>query len=1101
MLLASSGREVVSLPFTDRVKELDYLKSFVDEAISGQGNLVFVSGEAGIGKTRLVQELEKYASGKGMRCLNSKCYRQSEAGSVYPYSAFIQFIRQFSEEASIQLFYRVCGTSVNKIIRLVPELADNLLPTDSNSSSITSSEEEVQPQQSPEAVQREEMLLLQSVTEFFFSLSKEKPLLLFIDDWQWCGQSSLKLLQFIRSRNLTQYPVLTVCAYRDTDIGEQLSEDVRPWISDCIKNLETERSLKLVHLERFDLFNVANLIERVFSKERVKDEFLNLIYSRTGGNPFFVEEVLKSLVEDGTIFRDSYGKWQRKKEISEISIPKSISTVIEHRLDRLGTETQKILSIASVLGEKFDFEILKKVIPDIGLEKQRALLDNALKSGLVVEISKGNSPTTPRYSFSDESVRDVLYEGISSVLRTSYHRNVALILEDDFKNKGKDIISEHALELAHHFLLCGNQAKSLEYFILAGRRASSLYAHQLACRSFHSALDIISQPFEKAGNKGKQNILKRAELLDALAFEAQFVPSEFQNVARYWEEAVSIYESTGQRRKAAQILGSWLVLIYYVMLFDLEKSEQSSKRAISLLDGEKDADFERAHLYSWRIIDLVWKGERQNALNDCKIAIELGEKTGAYGPIVMANSWPTGVYTLDEFQKGIDESNYGIQLSLDHGLFTEASLCYFQKAVYYVNKKGASKQALDFLLESLVYSEKTGQLMVNLFTKTELAYEVYLPLGEWKKAEELADDVQKTVQSFPPSSFFAIVADSVYGQILAHKGELETAEEYLERVESKTKGYGILQLDVPLYLCLAKVHMKKGEDEKAKNYLSEAYRRSKKRGLVVINCVPHVQLLSLMIEFALRKFGKQDSREFEEVNSLFLELSEACKQINEEWAFAYLKKTQGLIESSRNELASAKQSIEKSIELWAKLGWRHEFGLTTSLLAEVYLSDYDISKALNLNKESLQVFEELGAKLEIERVRKSKEECEHLINILRLDDTSIEILSEEKSRLVFQYLVKSFIEDSVVNKIPTDRCGWRSLGMIEKKSGVSGSLLYAKSGGTGSMVNQLIQSKLVESATFSGERGRGGEITKLRVACFTSGGAKELVDRELRNKI
>lgn len=367
-LIAASSEKDTLLPFADREKELDFLKSLVEEAISGRGNLVFVAGEAGIGKTRLAQELKSYAANKGMRCFSSKCYRQSEAGILYPYSAFIQFIRQFSEEASIQLFYRVCGTNVDQIIRLVPELARNHPPDSVSSTSIE------QPL-SPEAVQKEEIHLLQSVTQFFFGLSKETPLLLFVDDWQWCGHSSLKLLQFIRSSNLFQYPVLIVCAYRDID-AQDVSEDVRPWISDFLENLERERSLNVVHLKRFEPENVAELLKRAFSREETKQEFLNLIYSKTGGNPFFVEEVLKALVEDGKIFRDSEGKWQRK-EISEIVIPQTISTVIKHRLNRLGVETLRTLSAASVLGEGFDLEILKKVLPDIEVEKLRDQLRGA----------------------------------------------------------------------------------------------------------------------------------------------------------------------------------------------------------------------------------------------------------------------------------------------------------------------------------------------------------------------------------------------------------------------------------------------------------------------------------------------------------------------------------------------------------------------------------------------------------------------------------------------------------------------------------------------------------------------------------------------------
>jgi tetratricopeptide (TPR) repeat protein len=1041
----------------------------------------------GISIITLSYELEKYATSKGARCLNSKCYRQSEAGSVYPYSAFIQFIRQFSEEASVQLFYRVCGTRVNKIIRLVPELADSL-PADSNSPSIAFSEE--QPQQSPEAVQREELYLLQSVTEFFFSLAKEKPLLLFIDDWQWSGQSSLKLLQFMRSRNLTQYPVLVVCAYRDTDIGE-LSEDVQPWISDFIGNLQSERTLKLVHLERFDLSHVSDLIQKVFSKEREKDEFLNLIYSRTGGNPFFIEEVLNSLVEDRKIFRDSEGKWQRK-EISEITIPHSISAVVKLRLTRLGAETLGTLSAASVLGENFDFQILAKVLRANTIESLRTQMDKALRSGLI--RAKQSSQIN---SFCDEAVRDLLYEEMSLQQRANYHHEAALALEEYFRSKGNDMINERASELAHHFYLSGNKEKALEYYILAGRKASELYAHNSACSNFISALGLIA---EQSQIKENSDLLLQADLLYSLGLEAQFVPSEFQNVTDYLEESAAIYEKIGQKRRAADIhltLGK----IYFLMMFELAKSQQSNSKALLLLEGDKEADSELARAYVWGAIEDVWRGDRDAVLDKSRRALEICERVEAYDAFVIAKTNLTGISTFDEFESVMESNNYALKVALEHNLVTEAAICYFHKAVTFVNMRGASKLALDLFLESLDYSTKTGEFMIALFNKTELAYEIYLPLGEWRRAEELTEDIKRSVQNLPPGSFFGILADSVSGQVLLSKGELEEAEKCLRRVESKTKGLGIFQIDVPLYTSLSRLYMNKGEYEKAQNYLSEGYRRSKKRGPVIFNCVPHVQLLSLMIEFALRQGDKPATTSAFNEDALFQELSETCKQINEEWAVAYLQKTQGLIEHHKGELKLAEQSLQKSLDGWKRLGWRYEFALTLTLLGEVYQNEDKILGAANSYKESLQVLEELGAQIEIQRARNSKEECERLINSARLENTPIEILSDEKGQIVFENLVKAFIQDYIVNKIPVEKCGWRSLRVIERETGVPGSVLYAKTGGVGSLLRQLLGSKLVESAIFSGERGRGGEITKVRVAYLANTAAKEFVDKELRNKM
>jgi hypothetical protein len=119
-------------------------------------------------------------------------------------------------------------------------------------------------------------------------------------------------------------------------------------------------------------------------------------------------------------------------------------------------------------------------------------------------------------------------------------------------------------------------------------------------------------------------------------------------------------------------------------------------------------------------------------------------------------------------------------------------------------------------------------------------------------------------------------------------------------------------------------------------------------------------------------------------------------------------------------------------------------------------------------------------------------------DIVLRDPSVIAVLSDEKTRGIFHYLVKSFIQDSIANKFPSDKSGWRSLGGIEKEAGVPGSFLYAKIGGIGPGLKPLLQSKLVESAIFSGERGRGGEITKVRLAYSANPIAREFVEGEIR---
>lgn len=1045
-----------------------------------------ISGEPGIGKTRLAEELKAVAREKGVRCLSSKCYRGFEGGALFPYSSCVQFIREFSSEASIQLFYRVSGADLDQIVRLVPELI-NSLPKDPVLTPPPPKTPE-RPSVSAEDVQREEMHFLQAVTHFFFNLSNESPLLLFVDDWQWSDAASLKFLQFARGSGLYEHRILILCAFREMEIDDRggLRGDSRAIsrISEFLMDLERERAIKLVQLKRFDEDNLGVLLKKLFFEEEVQRDFISLLQAKTGGNPFFVGEILRALAEEGMIYKDDEG-WWRRREISDIAIPKSVSNVVRHRLERLGADTVSTLSMASVLGETFEFEILNRVLPDLDPERLRAQLEDTVKTSLILRKNSSH------YTFCDESVRDSLYAEIPQDLVKTYHRPVAMALEGFFKSKGDDCIKEHASELAHHYLRSGNPRKSLEYYILAAKEASRLYAHDLACKNFHQALGLLSKLEDEEGNR----LVERAELLDLLGFEAQFVPSEFTNVTKYWEEAVTRYETARLPKRAARIL-SQLVLIYHLMLFDLEKSSRSRARALRLLESEDNADYELANLHASGIIDDAWRGNRGAGLERVRKAIELGEKSGAFGAISLANSFPATMSAPEEFEKAKGLMDHAINVSLDNNVTMGASLSYFHKAECYANLKGASGPTLDFFQEAIDYSAKTGQFMINLFAKVELAFQVYLPLGEWRKAEALALNALESVKTLPPSSFFAIVTDATYGQIMLHKGDYERAQDYLTRVESRLGGLGIFQLEVPLRMGLARLCIERGEYERAKYYILDAYCRSKKRGLIIINCLPHVQLLSGMVELALRRPMVMDL----DVDSLVVELREASARIKEEWAHAYLHKTVGLCHFFGKEPELAESSFQRSVETWRNLGWRYELGLTLLLLGEVRERQDKKAGAIVCYDESLRILEDLGARAEIQRATRMKERCEHLMDSSRLGSAPIEFLADEKRRKIFLFLVRAYLQDSVVNKLPHVNCGWRTLGAIERETGIPASFLYGKSRGMGPTLRDLIKSKLVESAIFSGQRGRGGEVTRVRIAYETNPVAKEYVERELRDE-
>jgi hypothetical protein len=180
--------------------------------------------------------------------------------------------------------------------------------------------------------------------------------------------------------------------------------------------------------------------------------------------------------------------------------------------------------------------------------------------------------------------------------------------------------------------------------------------------------------------------------------------------------------------------------------------------------------------------------------------------------------------------------------------------------------------------------------------------------------------------------------------------------------------------------------------------------------------------------------------------------------------------------------------------MWKAIGWKYEEARATNYLGLIYSDKNEVLEAKESLAKSIELFSSLGATYDLAQASGDLKELE------TREILSLPRFSDEKSNAVFDYLVKAFIQDFIVNQFPLDRCGWRTLSNIEKEAKVPAHELYGRSGGIGSVPRHLLQSKLVESAIFTGQRGRGGDITRLRLAYSTNSEAKEYVDRELRNK-
>jgi tetratricopeptide (TPR) repeat protein len=304
---------------------------------------------------------------------------------------------------------------------------------------------------------------------------------LVLDDMQWSDSQSLRLLRHVVT-TVESERLLVVGTFRDTELSP--SNPLR----DLLGALQREPGISRIELKGFDDTGVLAFMEAAAGQhlEEAATDLAHALRLETEGNPFFVGEVLRSLMETGAIYQDDGGRWTVAGEMSEMTLPNSVREVISARVGRLGARAGRVLSMAAVIGRDFDFDLLDAVT-DLGQEELLDLLDAASGAALVREV-----PDVPgRYSFSHALTQHTLYQDLPMVRRTRAHRQVAEAIEAAVGQTPGARVGE----LAHHWLSASqpaNATKAIDYARQAGEAALAALAPDDAVRYFSRALDLAA---------------------------------------------------------------------------------------------------------------------------------------------------------------------------------------------------------------------------------------------------------------------------------------------------------------------------------------------------------------------------------------------------------------------------------------------------------------------------------------------------------------------------------------------------------------------------------------------------------------------------------
>jgi tetratricopeptide (TPR) repeat protein len=449
-----------------RRTELERLQQMWRAARGGRSHLALVSGEPGVGKTRLARELTATAQLDGAVVLSGSCY---EYEATTPYLPLVEALRRLVRERDDTELAAVLGDSAAEIARLAPEVESRLGPF------------AARPALSP---QEERLRLFDHLARVLERLAGSRGLLLFLDDLQWADHGSLSLLHFLL-RQLSDAPILFLGAYREVELdrAHPLSHSLVEWTR--------ERLLTRVRLDRLGHEDTGRMISTLLGGQDVSPEFLAALHLETEGNPFFVEEIVKALVAEGQLVREGT-VWSRGPT-GELPIPQSVKAAIGSRLERIGEGCVEVLSTAAVLGKRFEFAELAAVASRSEEELLDAL-DEAARAQLVT-AGRGES-----FAFTHDKIREVLYDELNPIRRRRLHARIAEGLER-LQQEGASVSVE---DVAHHHVESGHLEQGLVWADRAADAARRVFA-------WDEALAMLSRARECAEALGRSPEVARID--------------------------------------------------------------------------------------------------------------------------------------------------------------------------------------------------------------------------------------------------------------------------------------------------------------------------------------------------------------------------------------------------------------------------------------------------------------------------------------------------------------------------------------------------------------------------------------------------------------
>ncbi|MDX6583212.1 MAG: eukaryotic-like serine/threonine-protein kinase [Solirubrobacterales bacterium] len=592
--------------FVGRDAELDQMRGSLEDALEGQGRLLLLSGDPGIGKTRTAEQLATYAGVRGARVYWGRC---QESEGQPPYWPWSEALRSYVLDADPVGLRWQLGSRAADVAQIVPELADRLgdlgEPPDMET-------------------EQARFRLFDSFAGFLAGASSDRPMVIVLDDLHWADEPSLLLLRFV-ARRLADTGLLLIGTYRDVELGRH-----HP-LADTLGDLAGVEGARRVTLKGLDATGIADYIELTAGVDRPPPDLTEAIRDQTGGNPFFIGEVVRLMAAEGQLGEEGARR--------QVSIPQGVREVVGRRLDRLSDDANAVLRIAAVYGRDFRLDVLGRVC-ELSAAEIEAALREAVGDRLV------NEPAAGLFSFSHALVRETLQAEVAASKRVAMHLEIADALEQVYAGE----LDRHLGELAHHFIEAaplGQVDRAVDYATRAAATASRRLAYEDAAVLYEKALEALEL-------ERKPDLDRRLGLLLDLG-TAQTRASRVGDARATLDRAARLARELGRTDQMAQaVLGMTLLSVAGVVDDRLIELLNESLEAV----GEQDSPL-RSQLISGLAQELYWTDPAGRSDDLGLQALEMARRLGDSQSLAFAliRRQFTGAVGLEETRRRLRESN------------------------------------------------------------------------------------------------------------------------------------------------------------------------------------------------------------------------------------------------------------------------------------------------------------------------------------------------------------------------------------------------------------------------------------------------------------